>query len=186
MTKPMMEMSPDRSMAHTWQDSGRRPPLPPVAAPAFDQKSWLLTSRIQQLNRSVAVLGDMVHRAQGPAGKAARVVTLGLKGGPKPVDLPRPVPPIKAHGWWPVRVEPDHALQPPPGGAHLTDALTTLEVLAFDVMGLRGADLVWAVDKVAADQGGARRFKPLFLTDAVDFGAIYRRGFVAEFFPALS
>lgn len=184
MTKPMKEMSPDMALAHPWKEPGRRMPLPPVDAPPFDQKSWLLTSRIQQLNRSVAVLGDMVQRGQGPAGKAARVVTLGLQGGPKPVDPPRLAPPVTAHGWWPMRAEPARALQPPPGGAHLTDALTTLEVLAFDVIGLRGADLAAAVDKVAADQGGARRFKPLFLTDATDFGAIYRRGFVAEFFPA--
>lgn len=181
----MKDMAPAQiSVAPQAAPQASPAPVAP-APPAFDQKAWLMTSRIEQLNRSVVTLGDLLHRAQGTPG-AVVTVRPRLPGMEPGRSLPEVVVRrrMPVHDWWPEAREPAVALQPPPGAEHLTDGLAVLEVLAFDVLGLRGADLAAAVEQVRARQGGARRFKPVFLTDAEDFGAIYRRGYVAEFFPA--
>lgn len=137
-----------------------------------------MMGRIEQLHRATQALQGLVQRG---GSSAARVVTLGPKL--PPVARAAVAVGVAEAADWPLRALPDAPMLPPTGFGALTLGLGECEVVAFDVTGLRGADLDAAVARVVQEQRQGAALRPVFLTDARDFSAMAQRGFVAEFLP---
>lgn len=138
-----------------------------------------LMGRVEQLHRATQALQGLVQKSSG---KAARVVTLGPRLAP--VARAAVAVDVVADAGWPVVALPDAPMVAPTGFGALTQGLAACETVAFDVTGLRGADLDTAVAGVVQRQRQGAALRPLFLTDARDFSAMAQRGFVVEFVGA--
>lgn len=133
-----------------------------------------LLARAEQAHRANRALQTLVQRG---AGQAARVVTLG----PKLAWEKRPAEGLRV--LHPGDGLPARPLVPPVGHAALTLGLEACAVLACDVTGLSAADLEAAVGLVEQRQRRGEALRPVFLTDARDFGPMAQRGYVVEFLP---
>ncbi len=173
--KPAAEIAAVIATAITGQSSPEEPA--PIVSTQRDQEIWLLANRVEQLHRSAAALRGLIERS---APKAADPVTVTPRAEKRQkFDLPL-VPKGKATPWWQVSRLPEMPMQPPPGFECFTLGTELRAAVAVNMLGLRGRDLEHAVALVAAEQAQGGAFKPVILTDSLDFGPMVRRGYVAE------
>lgn len=135
------------------------------------------TRRVQSLERLLA--------AGRTSGGGSKVVQLA----PRLSRTSEPVP-VAARAaactWssWPGKPMPSRAMEPAPGGAHLTLKGKGAKVIAFALFGLSDAQIEKEVERVSEQQQLQGNFIPVFLTQSRNTEPFRRRGYVFEYFPA--
>jgi glycosyltransferase involved in cell wall biosynthesis len=180
---PEMDLAPEQAVvtppeAATVIPGPGNPPEPESRTfTPRDQENWLLANRVEQLHRSASALRGLVARSSS---QAAHPVTVTPRDENRRKSHLWPSPEAKHHPWWPVSRLPETPMQPSPGFDCFSLGTEGLASVAVNLLGLRGADLDHAVALIAAEQAQSRAFKPVFLTDSLDFGPMVQRGLVAE------
>ena len=154
-------------------------------APSFqtarDQEIWSLANRIEQLHRSAVALRGLIERSNA---QTAGHVTVTPRSEKRTKSELARVAETNGTPWWPISRLPATPMQPPPGFECFSAGTEFRPAIAVNLLGLRGRDLDHAVALVSQEQGHSATFKPVFLTDSLDFGPMVRRGYVAEHLPS--
>ena len=141
-----------------------------------DHEIWSLANRVEQLHRSAAALRGLIERSNT---KTADHVTVTPRA-EKRAKFELPWVSGTADPWWPTSRLPEAPMQPPPGFECFSAGTGFRPAIAINMVGLRGRDLDHAVALIGEEQAHSGAFKPVILTDGLDFGPMVRRGYVVE------
>ena len=154
-----------------------------------------LRERIESQFREREILEKRIDALTKGAGIVAKIVTIadtfprqlsgdgmGAQATSHPLFKPSE-PPRTPEPWWPTSEREPASLVPNAGWACFSLNGKSTKVLGISVCGFKEEKLSGIVDMIAARQRIARDFKPVFLTDSLQFCLFRRYNYVFEYFP---